>query len=145
MEYIISTAINHSQYIGFFIAFIIAIITVPIVRKVCINKGLYDIPDDRKIHKTPIPRLGGVAIWFSACLTMGILILWFWNYPHGNALSGIFIGGTMIFIVGVIDDLKNLSPKTKLIFQILSASVAYMLGVQILSIHIPFVQGAISL
>lgn len=145
MEFIISTAINHSQYIGFFIAFLIAIITVPLVRKICIKKGLYDVPGDRKIHKTPVPRLGGVAIWFSVTVTMAILILWFWDYPHGNALSGMFLGGTLIFIVGVIDDLKNLSPKTKLLFQILAASIAYYFGVQILSIHIPFVEGAIPL
>lgn len=120
-----------------------ALVLVPVIRKLCINKGIYDLPNDRKIHQAPIPRLGGIAIWLCTCLTMGILILCFWHYPHGNALSGIFAGGTIIFVLGLIDDIYGLSPKVKLIFQIIAALVAYMFGVQILAIHFPFVDAVI--
>jgi UDP-GlcNAc:undecaprenyl-phosphate GlcNAc-1-phosphate transferase len=69
---------------------------------------------------------------------MGILILGFWHYPHGNALSGMFAGGTIIFLLGLFDDIYGLSPKVKLFFQIIAALVAYAFGVQMLYIHIPF-------
>jgi UDP-GlcNAc:undecaprenyl-phosphate GlcNAc-1-phosphate transferase len=134
-----------AHLVGFVIAFMIALVVVPIVRKVCIKKGWYDIPNDRKIHQQPIPRLGGVAIWFSSCLAIGLLIFCFWQYPHGNALSGIFAGGTIIFLLGVVDDIKGLSPYIKLFFQIVAASIAYAFGVQILNLHIPFMADPISL
>lgn len=141
----INTAINNSHLLGFLIAFLLAVFIIPVVRQVAIKKGLYDLPDERKIHQNPIPRLGGIGIWFSTCLTMGILILWFWNYPHGNALSGIFAGSTIIFVVGVIDDVKGLSPKIKLVFQFIAAIVAYIYGVQIVALDFPFVEGVYKL
>lgn len=124
---------------------IISLILVPIVRNKSIKKGFYDIPNDRKIHQTPIPRLGGIAIWASTCLSVVILLLCFWRYPHDNALSGIFAGGTIIFILGLIDDLYGLSPKVKLLFQFVAAIVAYTFGVQMLSFHLPFIDNAINL
>jgi len=124
--------------LGFLIAFGLSILFVPTVRNFCIKKGLYDLPNDRKIHHIPIPRLGGVGIWLSCVLTMSLLIVVFWRYPHGNALSGMVAGGTILFIVGMIDDIRGLAPKIKLFFQILAAFVAYILGVQIIAVHIPF-------
>lgn len=124
--------------LGFLIAFGFAILFVPIVRKICIKKGLYDLPNDRKIHQIPVPRLGGAAIWLSCVLTMLILILVFWRYPHGNALSGMVAGGTILFIIGMIDDIYGLSPKIKLFFQIVASLIAYTFGVQIIAVHIPF-------
>lgn len=142
---LINTAISNSHLFGFCLAFLLSLCIVPIVRKICIKKGLYDLPNDRKIHQIPVPRLGGIAIWLSCCLTMGILIIWFWNYPHGNALSGMFAGGSIIFLLGVLDDIYGLSPKVKLLFQIIAASVAYLFGVQVLAVHIPFVENVIPL
>lgn len=141
----INTAINNSHLFGFLLAFLLAVFIIPIVRKIAIKKGLYDLPNERKIHQMPIPRLGGIGIWFSVCITMGIIILWFWNYPHGNALSGLFAGSTIIFIVGVVDDIKGLSPKVKLIFQFIAAIVAYAFGVQIAALDFPFIDGVVKL
>ena len=130
--------IQDSHIWGFFISFTIAIIIVPLVRFFCIKKGFVDIPNDRKIHKFPIPRLGGVAIWLSTLLTFGILVLLSWNYPHGNGLSGILIGGSLMFLLGMVDDIYNLSPKFKLAVQIGAALVAFLLGVKIEALFNPF-------
>ncbi|MEW5819592.1 MAG: MraY family glycosyltransferase [Cyanobacteriota bacterium] len=142
---LLNTAISNSHLFGFCLAFLISLALVPLVRNICIKKGLYDLPDDRKIHETPIPRLGGVAIWFASCITIGFLILWFWHYPHDNALSGMFAGGSIIFILGVIDDVYGLSAKLKFFVQIIAAGIAYMFGVQILALHIPFIDGVVQL
>ncbi|OGI16574.1 MAG: hypothetical protein A2287_00760 [Candidatus Melainabacteria bacterium RIFOXYA12_FULL_32_12] len=108
------------------------------VRYYSIKRGFVDIPNDRKIHKFPIPRLGGVAIWLCTLLTFAILVLLSWDYPHGNGLSGILVGGSIIFLLGLVDDIYNLSPKFKLFIQFGAAVVAFLLGVKIEIISNPF-------
>jgi len=109
-----------------------------LVRYYSIKRGFVDIPNDRKIHKFPIPRLGGVAIWLCTLLTFAILVLLSWDYPHGNGLSGILVGGSIIFLLGLVDDIYNLSPKFKLFIQFGAAVVAFLLGVKIEIISNPF-------
>lgn len=111
---------------------------MPIVRFLCIKKGFVDIPNERKIHKFPIPRLGGVAIWLGTILTFGILVLLSWDYPSRNGLSGILLGGSVMFLLGLVDDIYNLSPKFKLMIQVGAALVAFMLGVKIDALFNPF-------
>ncbi len=96
------------------------------------------MPNERKIHKAPIPRLGGVAIWLCTILTFAILVLLSWNYPHGNGLSGILVGGSIMFLLGLVDDIYNLSPKFKLFVQFGAALVAFLLGVKIDVLYNPF-------
>ncbi|MCK7467646.1 MAG: hypothetical protein MZU91_05640 [Desulfosudis oleivorans] len=64
-----------------------------------------------------------------AMLTFAILVLISWNYPHGNGLSGITVGGSLMFLLGMVDDIYNLSPKFKLFMQFGAATVAFLLGV----------------
>lgn len=111
---------------------------MPLVRFLCIKKGVVDIPNDRKIHKFPIPRLGGVAIWLCTIITFIILVLLSWDYPHGNGLSGILLGGSMMFLLGFVDDIYDLSPKFKLGIQIGAALIAFLLGVRIDALFNPF-------
>lgn len=97
-----------------------------------------DIPNERKIHKFPIPRLGGVAIWLGTILTFAILVFLSWDYPSGNGLSGILIGASIMFLLGLVDDIYNLSPKFKLVIQIGAALIAFLLGVKIDVLFNPF-------
>lgn len=99
---------------------------------------MVDIPNDRKIHKSPIPRLGGVAIWLCTLLTFGVLVLISGKYPHGNGLSGILIGGSLMFLLGLVDDIYNLNAKFKLFIQIGASLVAFLLGVRIEVLFNPF-------
>ncbi|MEI8388487.1 MAG: MraY family glycosyltransferase [bacterium] len=123
---------------GFLIAFVLALVIVPVVRSFCLKKGLVDIPNDRKVHKKPIPRLGGVAIWLCTILTFIILVFVNWDYPYGNGLSGILVGGSIMFLLGLVDDLYDLSPKFKLVVQIGAALIAFLLGVRIEILFNPF-------
>ncbi|MGM0378993.1 MAG: glycosyltransferase family 4 protein [Bacillota bacterium] len=89
--------------------------------------GAVDFPkDERKIHKKPIPRLGGTAIFIAVFL--GMLI--FSNYLT-NIKIGIILGGIIIVLTGILDDIYTLSAKTKLFLQILSAIVVVGFGVRI--------------
>lgn len=96
-----------------------------------------DLPNERKIHKIPVSRLGGVAIWSSTMLTF-LLLVFLSYYPYGSLLSGILLGGSLMFLLGLIDDIYNLNAKFKLFIQIAIVTIVYLLGVKIDTIINPF-------
>ena len=104
--------------IPFFVAIFISLISTPIVRKLAFKIGAVDIPkDDRRVHKEPMPLMGGLAIYFAFIVTSLIFL------PIDRSLISIIIGGTIILISGMIDDLKELSPKMKVLFQLCAGLV----------------------
>ena len=130
------TQLTHAHIIGAFLSYLIGIFIVPMVIEFSQKEGLVDLPNERKIHKLPISRLGGVAIWTSAMLTFLVLVLLSY-YPYGSLLSGIILGGSLMFLLGLIDDIYNLNAKFKLVIQLLVATIVYLLGVQIDTIFNP--------
>lgn len=90
------------------------------------------------MHSRPTPRLGGIAIWLCTVLAFIILVLVNSYYPEGNLLSGILLGGSLMFILGLVDDIYDLPPKIKLFVQIGAALIAFMLGVKIEILSNPF-------
>ena len=110
---------------------------MPVVRHQAIKAGFYDAPGERKIHKYPIPRLGGIAIWGGFMFGMGVLALLPEGVPHGEALWGILAGSTIMFLLGLTDDLKSISPYIKLGVQFLAALVAFLLGVAVNTLDLP--------
>lgn len=128
--------LNHAHVIGTVIAYLIGVCLVPLVISFSKKEGLVDVPNDRKIHTKPISRIGGVAIWASTMLTFLCLVFMSY-YPYGSLLSGILLGGSLMFLLGLVDDIYNLNAKFKLFLQIAIATLVYLLGVQIN--HIPFI------
>jgi len=110
---------------------------VPFVIDFSQKEGLVDKPNERKIHTIPISRLGGIAIWSSTMLTFLVLVLLSY-YPYGSLLSGILLGGSLMFLLGLIDDVYNLNAKFKLFIQLAIATIVYLLGVKIDTIFNPF-------
>ena len=131
------TKLSEANIIGALISYIIGVFMVPFVIEFSQKEGLVDVPNDRKIHTAPISRLGGIAIWSSTMLTFLFLVLLSY-YPYGNLLSGILLGGSLMFLLGLIDDVYNLDAKFKLIIQLSIATIVYLLGVQIDTIFNPF-------
>lgn len=113
---------------------------VPVVKNYCESHKLYDMPGPRKIHKKPIPRLGGVAFFAAYFLGLlpGFLLLPELWWSNINALMGIFLGGIVIFILGLYDDLKELKPLTKLLWQIAACLILIVFGVRLENINVPF-------
>ncbi len=105
---------------GFLIALSISWWLTPEIRARALRLGLVDQPGaERRIHKVPVPRLGGVAIYISVMLTIAILVAMTGRFPKNarvgeGGLAGIALGGTLIFILGLIDDLESLPAKLKL-------------------------------
>ena len=102
------------------------------------KEGLVDVPNERKIHTKPISRIGGVAIWASTMLTFLFLVLMSY-YPYGKLMSGILLGSSLMFLLGLIDDVYGLGAKFKLLIQVSIATIVFLLGVQIN--NLPFFGG----
>lgn len=130
--------LSEANIIGTVIAFITGLFLVPLIIAFSEKQGLLDKPNERKIHSHPVPRLGGVAIWVCTVLSFFSLILLSY-YPHRSLVSGLLLGSSLMFLLGLIDDVYNLSAKFKFIIQISIATIVFLLGVKITSVFIPFV------
>ena len=105
----------------FLVAMIGATLIVPGVIALAKKTGAMDKPDPRKVHKKPVPRIGGVAIYLGFMVSLAFFLP---EIPTGDeALWGLVTGGTLIFLVGLLDDYRDLPAKVKLVLQILVALV----------------------
>ncbi|MCD7879345.1 MAG: undecaprenyl/decaprenyl-phosphate alpha-N-acetylglucosaminyl 1-phosphate transferase [Candidatus Gastranaerophilales bacterium] len=129
--------LSEANIIGTVIAFILGIFLVPLVIAFSEKQGLLDRPNSRKIHSHPIPRLGGAAIWFCTMLSFLSLIILSY-YPYRSLLSGLLLGSSLMFLLGLVDDIYGLNAKFKFLIQITIAAIVYCLGVKITCIFIPF-------
>jgi UDP-GlcNAc:undecaprenyl-phosphate GlcNAc-1-phosphate transferase len=128
----------YAQIPGFLIALSISWWLTPEIRARAMRLGLVDKPgEERRIHKVPVPRLGGVAIYISLIVTMTTMMAICGRFPRQNGLAGIAVGGTVIFVLGLLDDLESIPAKVKLLVQILAGCAAYSLGVRIKYIPMP--------
>jgi UDP-GlcNAc:undecaprenyl-phosphate/decaprenyl-phosphate GlcNAc-1-phosphate transferase len=120
-------------YFTLIISFIAAILLTPIVKRLAFKIGATDKPNTRKVHQKIMPRLGGLAIFLS--FLIGILIL----QPHYEFHWEIILGSVIIILTGIVDDIKEISPKLKLTGQILAAFIVVVLGdLNVEFINLPF-------
>lgn len=116
----------YSYFVIFFTALIISFMSTPLVRKLAIRIGALDVPkDERRMHKQPIPYLGGLAIYISVMICLLVFM------PLNKTNICIMLGGTLIVIVGLIDDVKNISARVKLGVQLLAAIIAVYGGIRV--------------
>ncbi len=111
-------------YITLLIAFLISVACVPIVKRVAVHYGIISHPKNDRWHKTPIPLLGGAAIYVATVAAFTIMSGW---DQHTLIILG---AGTVIFVLGMIDDFKRLSPPIKLIVEIAVAAFIIVFGLQ---------------
>lgn len=116
-----------SALLCFITAFVVTLITIPPIIKLIRKFNLFDMPSERKEHVLPIPTMGGIAILAGMALS---LIMWF---PFQNSTEQIsfFFSVLVLFGVGVMDDLKNLSAKYKFIVQSGLALLIAIAGIRI--------------
>jgi UDP-GlcNAc:undecaprenyl-phosphate GlcNAc-1-phosphate transferase len=117
----------------FLLALIISLVITPLVRRVALHYGIIDRPDfQRKVHKYPVAYLGGVAIF------AGFLIPVLAFLPLSRRLWALLIAIALLLVVGVVDDIKGLSPWIKLGWQVFAALIVLCGGIGIVSITNPF-------
>ena len=108
------------------VAAIVAFIATPVVRSLAFKIGAVDVPkDNRRMHNHPIPRMGGLAIFFSFILSALIFV------PLSTPVRGMLLGGVIIVILGIFDDIYALPALPKFFVQIAAALVAVLMGNQI--------------
>ena len=104
----------------FLLSLICGLVFTPLILDFCKRKRLYDIPNERKIHRNATPRLGGIS-FFPSMLTAFFIVLLFTPVVEKNTLpvnvwSAVFlIGLLIIYFIGIIDDLVGLNATTKFI------------------------------
>lgn len=114
----------------------ISLVLTPLVRFLSLSRGWMDHPATSvKTHKVSTPSLGGIAIYCAYVGTLLLLRVWT-QFPTGTlrSLRGLIIGGTLVFILGVVDDLKKphgLHFKPKFTVQSLAACVLLYFGIRI--------------
>ncbi|GAA4720951.1 glycosyltransferase family 4 protein [Brevibacillus fulvus] len=120
---------------GLLTSLIVTFIATPYVKKLAVKIGAVDAPDQRKVHKRIMPRLGGLAIY------IGYLVSFFLFVPYEKTeeMLGIFVGGTIIMLTGMLDDKFQLSPKWKLLGQLVGTAVVVIpFGLKIGIVHLPY-------
>ncbi len=111
---------------SFALAALISFLVTPLAIMIAPKIGAVDIPKDgRRMHSEVMPRFGGLAIFVG---TMLPLIFFFHHVPK---MQAVFVGGTIMYILGVVDDLKNLNAGIKFFVQLIVASIMYFMGLRI--------------
>ena len=115
-------------------ALLISFIATPVVKSIAQMVGAVDVPkDNRRMHNHPIPRMGGLAIFLGFLLSTLIFV------PMSSSMRGMLLGGVIIVILGIFDDIYALPALPKLLVQIAAALVAVLHGnvIQVLSWRSP--------
>ena len=145
-------------FIAFFTAFAASAGLTPAAIRLARHFGVLDQPDPRKVHKEPVPRWGGLALFGSITITLGLLTAYSHHFrqllhftyqlknPAGlmgilslNAqLAGILLGALLVLATGLIDDKKDIKASAKLLTEIIAAYIAMTYGVRIEGISVPW-------
>lgn len=128
-----------SYAIAFLVALTVTAVLIPPIRRIAADRGLLDQPGGRKVHAQPVPRLGGVAIAIGFYLAMAVVTFVHFGRPTVSMpeMPAILVGGAILAITGLIDDLRGLSALAKLAGQVVGAVVAFALGAQLHALVFP--------
>jgi len=113
------------------------------VRAMARRHALIVVPDLRRVHERPTPTGGGAAMFLGLLVAVAVAsqLPAFAPVFRGNsAPMGIVLGASVIFVVGMADDLREMSPPAKLAGQILAGTVLYLFGINMIYFHVPLAE-----
>lgn len=123
---------------GFLFAVSLGMVIIPRILVISHKKRLYDVPDARKVHTMPIPRLGGLSFFPVILMSMFLVIgfrLYFWDMDTSSLSFNmlyeylfLFVGMTLLYLVGVCDDLVGVGYRYKFAVQIAAAFLLVLSG-----------------
>ena len=114
------------------VALVVSFLMTPVVKTFAYKVGAIDVPkDNRRMHKTPIPRLGGLAIF------IGFMVSILLFAEIDSEMKSILLGAVIIVVLGVVDDIMALPAMLKFVVQIGAALIPALNGVQILAFSNP--------
>lgn len=106
-------------------ALVLALVFVPLAMKLAYKIGAVDKPNARKVHTKIMPRMGGLGIY------LAYIIVVLATQKMNMQLAGLLLGSTILVVLGIFDDMKDLNAKFKLLIQILAAVIVMAFGVRI--------------
>jgi UDP-GlcNAc:undecaprenyl-phosphate GlcNAc-1-phosphate transferase len=118
----------------FFAALLLALGVTPLARRAAIVFGILDQPASRKVHTSPVPMLGGVAIYVAFVAAL----LLFSDSLYVTQVIGILLGATWVSFLGIWDDWRTLRPLVKLTGQCFAVAILILTGVQVEFLRNPF-------
>ena len=117
---------------SFLLAALLALYTTPLMRRAALQFGILDRPRGAlKKHEEPVPYLGGLAVFSAYLVTLGV------TFEFSHAVLGILLAGTLMLLVGLIDDLGVLTPWVKLASQLVAVIALLKAGVYIKLVFLP--------
>lgn len=139
--------------IAFLLAFITAFVITPYTIRLAKKVGAVDMPEDRRINKKPMPRLGGLAVIAGFLVSAIYLVITmkienkidFIADGSNKKILGFFLGAVILGVTCFIDDAKGIKPIVKLIGQILSAIAVVSSGLLIDNFTIPFKENSVAI
>ena len=131
LKYILST--THLFIVTFILSAVISYFVTPFVIRLAYKIGAIDVPkDNRRVHKKPIPRLGGLSIAISFFITLLLFS------TITKEMLVLFISLSIIIVMGIIDDVKGLGAKFKFLIQIFAATLVAVFAFRIKFLANPF-------
>lgn len=122
---------GHNVFIIVLVTFIASFLLVPVVKKIANHVGAMDIPNERKVHTVPMPRLGGLAIF-------GAFLIGYMFFARTSVqMLSILIGGFLIVLTGIFDDINPIRARIKFLVQIIAACIVVFYGNIVLN-HVDF-------
>lgn len=106
----------------FMLPFVISVVLVPVCKYIGLRLGIYAVENERTVHHGRIVRIGGAAIYSAFMISLAVL------WKADVKLNGILIGGALVFLGGLLDDIYDFSPKYKLLFQFAGGIAALSIG-----------------
>lgn len=124
---------EHPFLLVFLIASSISYLLTMVLRRICVQFQLLDMPDERKIHKHAVPYLGGVAVFTGTMMGLGVSLHLdrSFRFEFLQEFIGLFVACSIILLLGIFDDLGGSNAGTKLIFQGVAATVLWGYGFRI--------------
>ncbi|HTP58727.1 MAG TPA: MraY family glycosyltransferase [Spirochaetia bacterium] len=133
------------------LALVISTVVTPLVIRASHRRQWFDMPNERKIHTSPVPRLGGIGMFLAfvlSALAVPILLPVAapgpWPVHYDFRFVPVFAAFAMVHGLGLLDDFHNLNPLLKLILQIVAAALVTLGGFTVSVVNIPSV-GPVSL
>ena len=111
-----------SYFFALILAFYLTVTITPLIRRGALRLGMVDVPNERKVHASPVPRAGGVA------MAVGIIVPLLVWVPMDTRFKAFIAGMVIIFIFGLLDDLYEIDYKKKFLGQILAVVVTIITG-----------------
>lgn len=129
-----------AELLFFIEASVISFALTGMILRFSLGRSLLDIPNDRSSHRVPKPRLGGIAVtaaFFVTILTM--LAFGYDPFPGGWHAAGVLGGGALLAVMGLMDDLRGLDAKLKLVLQLAAAGIVVASGIVLAELKLPFI------